>query len=82
MTQARLNGLYLLLFGSVVFTVLGLVLEKDSKAPMLDFTALYYPARCFFNNVTRTMKVKSCAFMRRKMNGPFIGYRTQINQVI
>jgi hypothetical protein len=50
MTQARLNGLYLLLFGSIVFTGIGMVSEKDSKTPMLDFAVLYNPARCLLQH--------------------------------
>jgi hypothetical protein len=73
MTQARLNGLYLLLFGSIVFTGLGLVLEKDSKAPMLDFALLYNPARCLLQhsdpyNESEVLRVYEAG----KENGPFI----------
>jgi hypothetical protein len=50
MTKARLDGLYLLLLGSVVFVLLGAVLERTAPAPMLDFRALYYPARCLLQH--------------------------------
>src|SRR5580658_10440199 len=46
MTNARRDGLYLLLLGSVVFLLLGTVLANTSPVDMGDFRALYYPARC------------------------------------
>src|ERR1035438_6748298 len=50
MTKARLDGLYMLLLGSVVFVLLGGVLEKVSPAPMSDFKAVYYSARCLIQH--------------------------------
>jgi hypothetical protein len=50
MTKARLDGLYLLLLGSLVLILLGAVLERVASAPMLDFRALYYPARCLLQH--------------------------------
>lgn len=46
MTRARLDGLYLLVLGSLALILLGAAMETGARAPMLDFRALYYPARC------------------------------------
>jgi hypothetical protein len=46
MTRARLDGMYFLLFGSVVFILLGLAFENIAKVPMQDFGVVYDPARC------------------------------------
>ena len=46
MTKARLDGLYLVLLGSVAFLLLGVALERSAPAPLADFKALYYPSRC------------------------------------
>jgi hypothetical protein len=50
MTKARLDGLYLMLLGTMVLILLGVVLERTAPAPMLDFRALYYPARCLIQH--------------------------------
>ncbi len=50
MTKARLDGLYLLLLGSVVFLLLGVALERSASAPMVDFRMMYYPARCLIQH--------------------------------
>jgi hypothetical protein len=50
MTRARRDGLYLLLLGSLIFILLGAALIKGAQAPMLDFRALYYPARCLMQH--------------------------------
>jgi hypothetical protein len=50
MTKARLDGLYFLLLGSLVFILLGVVLENASPVPMVDFRVLYYPARCLIQH--------------------------------
>jgi hypothetical protein len=50
MTKARLDGLYLLLLGSVVFILLGAVLEHTSAVPMVDFKAVYFSARCLIQH--------------------------------
>ena len=44
MTSARLDGLYLLLLGGIVFIFLGILAENVNPASMVDFRALYYPA--------------------------------------
>jgi hypothetical protein len=46
MTKARLDGLYLLILGGVIFLMLGALLERANPAPMSDFKAIYYGARC------------------------------------
>jgi len=46
MNQARRDGLWLLLLGSIVFVLLGVALEHASREPMVDFRVVYYPARC------------------------------------
>ena len=50
MTRARLDGLYLLLLGSLVFLFLGAVEEKSSNVAMQDFKVVYYPARCLLQH--------------------------------
>ena len=50
MTKARLDGLYLLLLGSLVFILLGATLERNHYVTMVDFRALYYPARCLIRD--------------------------------
>src|SRR5665213_4633951 len=49
MTKARLDGLYFLLLGSMVFVLLGAVLERNPNVSLPDFRALYYPARCLIH---------------------------------
>ena len=46
MKRERVDGLYLLILGSLVFLLLGGVLENVAPAPMSDFNAIYYGARC------------------------------------
>jgi hypothetical protein len=50
MTKARLDGLYLLLMGSVAFLLLGTVVANTSRIAMVDFRVLYYPARCLIHH--------------------------------
>jgi len=50
MTKARLDGLYLMLLGSLAFLLLGTVLAYTSGIEMVDFRVLYYPARCLLNH--------------------------------
>ena len=50
MTNARLDGLYLLLLGSLVFVLLGAALEYSSPVAMVDFRVVYYPARCLIQH--------------------------------
>ena len=50
MTKARLDGLYMLLLGSVAFLLLGIAMESAAKSPLADFKALYYPARCLLQH--------------------------------
>src|ERR1035438_1689883 len=50
MTKARLDGLYLLLLGSLAFLLLGTVVANTSRVAMVDFRVLYYPARCLIHH--------------------------------
>jgi hypothetical protein len=50
MTRARLDGLYFLLIGCAAMILLGAALETGAHAPMLDFRAVYYPARCLMQH--------------------------------
>jgi hypothetical protein len=50
MTRARLDGLYLLLIGSLTFLLLGIVLENAAPVSMVDFAGLYYPAKCLIQH--------------------------------
>jgi len=50
MTNARRDGLYMLLLGSLAFILLGAALEYTSSAAMSDFKGLYYPARCLIHH--------------------------------
>ena len=50
MTKARLDGLYPVLLGSLVFLLLGIALEQAAPVPLVDFRGLYYPARCLIQH--------------------------------
>lgn len=50
MSKERLDGLYLLLLGSIAFLLLGIVLENIVLSPMSDFKAIYYGARCVIHH--------------------------------
>src|ERR1035437_8926162 len=50
MTNARRDGLYLLLLGSLTFILLGTAFENAANAPFVDFRGLYYPARCLLQH--------------------------------
>ena len=50
MKKARLDGLYLLLLGSLVFLLLGTALERTFSVPMVDFKPVYFAARCLIQN--------------------------------
>ncbi len=50
MKKDCVDGYIFLLLGSTVFLLLGVALEHASNTPMLDFKALYYPARCLVQN--------------------------------
>jgi len=58
MTKARLDGLYLLLLGSVAFVLLGIVMENAAKSPLADFKAIYYPARCLLQQADPYMETE------------------------
>jgi hypothetical protein len=50
MTRARLDGLYLLLLGAAVFSLMSVVLQNAVPMPLTDFRALYYPSRCLLQH--------------------------------
>jgi hypothetical protein len=50
MTRARLDGLYLMLLGSLVFLLMGGAMKNANSSPSSDFMALYYPARCMLQH--------------------------------
>jgi hypothetical protein len=50
MTRARLNGMLLLLFCSVLFVLSGYVCERTSPTSMADFKPLYYASRCLLQH--------------------------------
>jgi uncharacterized membrane protein (UPF0136 family) len=62
MTRTRLDGLYLLVLGCLVFLLLGIALENAGPTSLADFRALYYPARCLIEqgdpyNQSQVMRV-------------------------
>ena len=50
MKKARMDGLYLLLLGSVVFLFLGTALESVTPVSMIDFKVVYYSTRCLLHH--------------------------------
>ena len=50
MTNARRDGLYLMLLGTAVFLALGSVLEMSSSHPVSDYRFVYNSARCLFQH--------------------------------
>ena len=50
MTKARLDGLYLVLLGSVALILLGIALGSVTPNRMNDFKVVYYPARCLIQH--------------------------------
>ena len=50
MTKARLDGLQLLLVGSVLFVVAGLIAARANFAGMTDFKQFYYASRCLIEH--------------------------------
>ncbi len=44
-SNERRDGLYLVLIGSLVFILLGVVLERAVPAPLADFRTIYYPSQ-------------------------------------
>ena len=61
MTKERLDGLYLMLLGSVVFLLLGGVLEQGAATKLVDFRVVYYPADASSNTPTPTWNPMFCA---------------------
>ena len=50
MIRTRLDGLYLLILGCLVFLGIGFALENIEPNSLADFKALYYPARCLIEH--------------------------------
>jgi hypothetical protein len=50
MSKARLNGLYLLMLGSLIFVLMGAALVYTSSFAVGDFKASYYSARCLLRH--------------------------------
>jgi hypothetical protein len=46
MSKARMDGLYMMLLGSLLFVMLGVLLGNMAATPLVDFRGLYFPARC------------------------------------
>ena len=49
-TNARRDGLLLMLLGSIVFVLLGVALEGAVPSRNVDFRVVYYPARCLLQH--------------------------------
>ena len=49
-TNARSDGLLLLVLGSIVFVLLGVALQGAVPSKNVDFRVVYYPARCLLQN--------------------------------
>lgn len=50
MINPRRDGLYLVILGSLVLILLGTVLSTTSAVDMIDYRAMFYPARCLMQN--------------------------------
>jgi hypothetical protein len=50
MTRARLDGLYLLVLGSLLFVLVGSFMESSGPGSMADFKGVYYGARCLIQH--------------------------------
>jgi hypothetical protein len=50
MTRKRLDGLYLVLFGAVIFVLVGAALENAAPVSTADFRVMYFSARCFLHH--------------------------------
>jgi hypothetical protein len=50
MNQARRDGLWLLMLGSIVFVLLGVAFESSVPSRNVDFRVMYYPARCLIQH--------------------------------
>ena len=68
MARAGLNGLYYLLFGSIVFIFLGVTLESASEYKMQDFGVMYYPARCLIQHYDPYMETEVRGVIRAEDN--------------
>jgi len=50
MSKDRLDGLYLLFLGGLVFILLGLSMENVARSPLADFRGLYFPTQCLLQH--------------------------------
>jgi hypothetical protein len=50
MDKARLDALYLVILGSILFCLAGILCEFNNATPLSDFKALYYPAQCLVHH--------------------------------
>jgi hypothetical protein len=50
MTRERLDGLYLLLLGSLLFVLVGSFMERMGPGSMEDFEAVYYSSQCLLQH--------------------------------
>jgi hypothetical protein len=50
MSRARLDGLYFLVLGNLVFLLFGFPLEQAAPYEIVDFRTLYNPARCLIQH--------------------------------
>jgi hypothetical protein len=50
MTKARLDGLYLVVLGALVFVLMGSALETVAPVSTVDFRVVYYSARCLLDH--------------------------------
>src|ERR1700728_4453830 len=50
MTKARLDGLYLVVLGALVFVLMGSALETVAPVSTVDFKVVYYSARCLLDH--------------------------------
>jgi hypothetical protein len=50
MKRERLDGLIFLLFGSVIFILVSIAMERSATATVIDFKAVYYGARCLLQH--------------------------------
>ena len=69
MTKARLDGLTLLILGSVLFVAIGAVMEFTNPLGMKDFQQFYVSARCVAHHHDPYNKDELAAFYRADVGG-------------
>src|ERR1035437_2418749 len=50
-TRAHLDGVFLLILGSVLFLLTGIAMERISPVSMRDFRVIYFGTRCLLQNL-------------------------------